>query len=124
MATALVPGVEIGQRLELRNPAAVEEPAVHGLALLVQQLDADLLAQLGSEELGEPLSRTWAALAHCSNESSWVTPRSRVIGSYFVRPSPLRMIALPPSLYSITSEERLIALTLLTPATGEVLVSK
>ena len=30
------------------------------------------------------------------------------------------MIALPPSLYSITSVERLIALTLLTPATGVV----
>ena len=34
------------------------------------------------------------------------------------------MIALPPSLYSITSDERLSALTLLTAATGVVLVPK
>ncbi len=49
---------------------------------------------------------------------------SRVIGSYFVRPRPLRMTALPPSLYSITSEERLIDPTLLTAATGVVLWPK
>ena len=51
-------------------------------------------------------------------------PRSSVIGSYLVRPSPLRMMALPPSLYSITSEERLSPVTLLTAATGEVEMPK
>ena len=45
-----------------------------------------------------PCRGTWAALAHSSNSGSWVTPRSSVIGSYLVRPMPLRMIALPPSL--------------------------
>src|SRR5258708_18721245 len=77
-----------------------------------------------SAEPAEPLSSTCAAFAHCSKESSCVTPRSRVMGSYFWRPRPLRMTALPPSLYSITSLDRLIAPILLTPATGDVLVSK
>ncbi len=43
---------------------------------------------------------------------------------YVVRPSPLRMIGAPPSLYSITSDERFSALTVLTAATGVVLVPK
>ncbi len=77
-----------------------------------------------SELDGEPLSSTWAKFAHFSNSGSWVRPRSSVIGSYLVRPSPLRMMALPPSLYSMTSDERFSVPTLLTAATGEVEVPK
>ena len=47
-----------------------------------------------------------------------------MIGSYLVRPSPLRIIAFPPSLYSIGSDERFSPVTLLSPATGVVLVPK
>src|SRR5258708_39616151 len=77
-----------------------------------------------SDVLGAPLSSTWAALAQSSKSLSCVMPRSRVTGSYLVRPSPLRITALPPSLYSMGSEERFSPVTLLTPATGEVEVSK
>ena len=51
-------------------------------------------------------------------------PRSRVIGSYLVRPRPFRMILLPPSRYSMTSDDRRNAETLLTTATGVVDVPK
>ena len=47
--------------------------------------------------------------------------RSTVIASYLVRPNPLRISALPPSLYSMTSEERFKPPTLLTAAAGCVL---
>src|SRR5918911_3910172 len=57
-------------------------------------------------------------LAHCSNSLSWVTPRSRVMASYFVRPGDLRpVLGSPPSRCSTTSVVRLRAPTLLTPAT-------
>ena len=39
-------GVQVGQRLELGHPAAVDDVAAHGLARLVQQLDAHLAAQI------------------------------------------------------------------------------
>ena len=68
---------------------------------------------------GAPLSSTCAALAQSWKSGSWVTPRSIVIGSYLVRPSPLRVIASPPCLYSMTSLDRLRPPTLLTAATGE-----
>src|SRR5215207_4336873 len=58
-------------------------------------------------------------LAHFSNSGSWVTPRSRVIGSYLVWPGDLRtVLGSPPSRCSITSVFRFSALTLLTPATS------
>ena len=57
-------------------------------------------------------------LAHASNSGSCVTPRSSVIGSYFVRPGDLRDVdGSPPSRCSTTSVVRFSALTLLTPAT-------
>src|SRR6185369_3085806 len=56
--------------------------------------------------------------AQRSNSASWVTPRSRVIGSYSVRPGDLRLLlGSPPSRCLTTSVVRLSALTLLTPAT-------
>src|SRR5215468_5649393 len=56
--------------------------------------------------------------AHFSNSVSWVTPRSRVIGSYSVRPGDLRLeLGSPPSRCFTTSVVRLSMLTLLMPAT-------
>src|ERR1700722_12954510 len=57
-------------------------------------------------------------LAHCSNSTSWVTPRSRVIASNSVRPGDLRLLlSSPPSRCLTTSVVRFSGLTLLTPAT-------
>src|SRR5919202_4553413 len=56
--------------------------------------------------------------AHFSNSLSWVTPRSRVIASYSVRPGDFRLLlGSPPSRCLTTSVVRLSELTLLTPAT-------
>src|ERR1700751_653483 len=56
--------------------------------------------------------------AHFSNSGSWVTPRSRVIGSYSVLPGDLRdELGSPPSRCLTTSVVRFRALTLLMPAT-------
>src|SRR5918994_1451264 len=58
-------------------------------------------------------------LAQNSNSLSCVTPRSRVMASYFVRPGDRRLVlGSPPSRCSTTSVVRLRALTLLIPATG------
>src|SRR6266542_7106495 len=57
-------------------------------------------------------------LAHCSNSLSCVTPRSRVIASYSVRPGDLRLLlGSPPSRCFTTSVVRFNVPTLLTPAT-------
>src|SRR6188472_4185284 len=57
-------------------------------------------------------------LAHCSNSTSWVTPRSTVIAWNFARPGDLRVVeGSPPSRCASTSVVRLSTLTLLTPAT-------
>ena len=83
------------------------------------------MRRLASEVDGEPLCQHLRGVRPVLEvRVANVTPRSSVIGSYFVRPSPLRMIALPPSLYSITSDDRFSAPTLLTAATGVVLVPK
>ena len=81
-------GVEIWQRLIFRHPGAVDEKAPDRLALLVEQIDAHLLAQIGEEVLGEPWSSTCAALAQLAKSISSVTPRSSAIASYLVRPDP------------------------------------
>src|SRR5206468_7098342 len=57
-------------------------------------------------------------LAHFSNSVSWVTPRSRVMASYSVRPGDLRLLlGSPPSRCLTTSVVRFSMPTLLTPAT-------
>src|SRR4051794_22546935 len=57
-------------------------------------------------------------LAHCSKSTSWVTPRSIVMGSYSVRPGDLRLDdGSPPSRCLTTSVVRFRPPTLLTPAT-------
>src|SRR5438874_10450597 len=69
-----------------------------------------------SEPSPEPKLQT--LLAHCSNSLSWVTPRSRVIASYSVRPGDFRLLlGSPPSRCFTTSVVRLRAVILLTPAT-------
>src|SRR5215210_6804661 len=69
-----------------------------------------------SEPSPEPKFQT--LFAHCSNSTSWVTPRSSVIGSYFERPGDFRdVLGSPPSRCSTTSVVRLSAEHLLTPAT-------
>src|SRR5215468_5998837 len=56
--------------------------------------------------------------AHFSNSVSCVTPRSRVIASYSVRPGDLRLLlGSPPSRCLTTSVVRFSELHLLTPAT-------
>src|ERR1017187_10249500 len=82
------------------------------------------LRRFASDSLGEPLSSTCAALAQLTKSWSCVRPRSSVMGSYLVRPSPLRITGSPPDLYSTTSDDRFSAPTLLTIATGEVEVPK
>src|SRR5918999_6547748 len=57
-------------------------------------------------------------LAHCSNSTSCVTPRSSVIASYSERPGDLRLLlGSPPLRWVTTSVVRFRAPTLLTPAT-------
>src|SRR2546426_9498174 len=66
----------------------------------------------------KPEPKFHTLLAHFSNSVSWVTPRSKVIASYLVRPGDLRpVLGSPPSLCSTISVVRLRAPTLLTPAT-------
>src|SRR6476619_2776014 len=58
-------------------------------------------------------------LAHCSNSLSCVTPRSRVIASYSVRPGDLRLLlGSPPSRCFTTSVVRFRAPAFDTPATS------
>src|SRR6266446_9824867 len=69
-----------------------------------------------SDPRPEPKFQT--LLAHCSNSLSWVTPRSRVMASYSLRPGDLRLLeGSPPSRCLTTSVVRFNALTLLMPAT-------
>src|SRR2546427_7506494 len=56
--------------------------------------------------------------AQFSNSGSWVTPRSRVMASYSLRPGDLRLLeGSPPSRCFTTSVVRFRPPTLLTPAT-------
>src|SRR5579859_7379118 len=69
-------------------------------------------------ETSTPELRFQILFAHCSNSRSCVTPRSRVIASYSVRPGDLRLLlGSPPSRCFTTSVVRLSIPTLLTPAT-------
>src|ERR1044071_775545 len=68
--------------------------------------------------LPRPEPKFHTLFAHFSNSVSCVTPRSSVIGSYFVRPGDLRdEEGSPPSRCSTTSVVRLSDDTLLMPAT-------
>src|SRR3989337_2524689 len=65
-----------------------------------------------------PAPKFHTLFAHASNSVSWVTPRSRVTGSYSVRPGDLWLVlGSPPSRCDTTSVVRRRALILLTPAT-------
>src|SRR5436190_18213971 len=77
-----------------------------------------LRKSLSDTSVPRPAPKFQTLLAHSSNSTSWVTPRSRVMGSYLVRPGDLRpVLGSPPSRCSTTSVVRFRALTLLTPAT-------
>src|SRR3954470_19062668 len=69
-----------------------------------------------SEPRPAPKFQTFPAQA--VNSGSWVTPLSRVIASYSVRPADLRLVlGSPPSRCFTTSVVRFRAPTLETPAT-------
>src|SRR4029453_16495619 len=77
-----------------------------------------LRKSLSDTSAPKPEPKFHTLLAHFSNSVSWVTPRSRVIASYLVRPGDLCEVdGSPPSRCSTTSVVRLSAPTLLTPAT-------
>src|SRR3954447_20575332 len=65
-----------------------------------------------------PAPKFQTLAAHCSNSTSWVTPRSSVIASNSERPGDLRdVLGSPPSRCLTTSVVRFSIETLLTPAT-------
>src|SRR5271165_980071 len=73
-----------------------------------------------ASETSEPavLPSDQTKLAQSSNSGSCVTPRSRVMASYSLRPGDLRLDeGSPPSRWVTTCVVRLSTLTLLTPAT-------
>src|SRR6185295_18853460 len=77
-----------------------------------------LRKSLSDTSAPSPEPKFQTLLAHCSNSLSCVTPRSKVIASYSVRPGDLRLLeGSPPSRCLTTSVVRFNALTLLTPAT-------
>src|ERR1035437_1939257 len=66
----------------------------------------------------KPASRFQILFAHFSKSLSWVTPRSRVIGSYVVRPGDFRAeLGSPPYRCSTVSVVFFRGLILLTPST-------
>src|ERR1043166_247244 len=77
-----------------------------------------LRKSLSETSLPRPEPKFQILLAHFSNSVSCVTPRSRVMASYSVRPGDLRLLlGSPPSRCLTTSVVRFRPVTLLTPAT-------
>src|SRR5207237_9258442 len=77
-----------------------------------------LRKSLSETSAPRPEPKFQTLLAHFSNSVSWVTPRSRVIGSYSVRPGDLRLLlGSPPSRCLTTSVLRFKPPTLLIQAT-------
>src|SRR5438094_1502601 len=77
-----------------------------------------LRKSLSDTSAPRPEPKFQTLLAHRSKSLSWVTPRSRVIASYSVRPGDLRLLlGSPPSRCLTTSVVRFSPPTLLTPAT-------
>src|SRR5512135_923762 len=81
---------------------------------------SSLRKSLSEDSDPSPAPKFQTLFAHCSNSLSCVTPRSKVIASYSVRPGDFRLLlGSPPSRCLTTSVVRLSALTLLIPATYE-----
>src|SRR3954470_11620972 len=81
-------------------------------------MSTSLRKSLRETSAPRPAPTCHTLLAHFSNSVSCVTPRSRVMASYSVRPGDLRLeLGSPPSRCLTTSVVRLSALHLLTPAT-------
>src|SRR5215469_1390016 len=77
-----------------------------------------LRKSLSDTSAPSPAPRCHTLLAHFSNSRSCVTPRSRVMASYSVRPGDFRLLdGSPPSRCFTTSVVRLSIPHLLTPAT-------
>ena len=77
-----------------------------------------LRKSLSDDSAPSPVPKFQTLLAQFSNSTSWVTPRSREMASYFVRPGDLRLVdGSPPSRCSTTSVERLSPPTFEMPAT-------
>src|SRR5947207_11430776 len=77
-----------------------------------------LRKSLSETSAPRPEPKFHTLFAHFSNSVSCVTPRSRVIASYSVRPGDFRLLlGSPPSRCFTTSVVRFKALHLLTPAT-------
>src|SRR5262245_41264111 len=77
-----------------------------------------LRKSLSETSAPRPAPKFQTLLAHFSNSLSCVTPRSRVMASYSVRPGDLRLLlGSPPSRCLTTSVVFLSMLTLLMPAT-------
>src|SRR5205814_10282775 len=77
-----------------------------------------LRKSLSETSAPRPEPKFQTLLAHFSNSVSCVTPRSRVMASYSVRPGDLRvLLGSPPSRCLTTSVVRFRPPTLLTPAT-------
>src|SRR5947208_8722684 len=77
-----------------------------------------LRKSLSETSAPRPEQKFQTLLAHFSNSVSCVTPRSKVIASYSVRPGDLRLLlGSPPSRCFTTSVVRFNMPTLLTPAT-------
>src|SRR5436190_24009620 len=77
-----------------------------------------LRKSLREDSAPSPVPNFQTLLAHFSNSVSWVTPRSRLIASYSVRPGDFReLLGSPPSRCFTTSVVRLSDPHLLIPAT-------
>src|SRR5437764_11628955 len=77
-----------------------------------------LRKSLSETSAPRPEPKFQTLLAHFSNSVSWVTPRSKVMASYSVRPGDLRLLlGSPPSRCLTTSVVRFREPTLLIPAT-------
>src|SRR5437016_13610364 len=77
-----------------------------------------LRKSLSDTSAPNPVWKFQTLFAHFSNSRSCVTPRSRVMASYSVRPGDLRLLlGSPPSRCLTTSVVRFSGLHLLTPAT-------
>src|SRR6185503_14334832 len=87
-------------------------------ASLYISMITSLRKSLSDTSAPKPVPKFHTLLAQFSNSLSWVTPRSKLIASYLVRPGDLRpVLGSPPSRCFTTSVVRLRAPILCTPAT-------
>ena len=113
-------GVEVGQRLVLRDPAAVDLVGERELAGLVVDLDDDVLAEVLQRDLGAEAGAEVPDLVGPLLELGVVGDAALERDRLVLRCGPATCAPCdgsPPSRCSTTSVVRLSAPTLLTPAT-------